>query len=177
MPGRAITRARCRAAGALTTTTLSQRHAPSVSNSSGMSSTTSGARRARAWRRKCSWLRRTRGKRMRLQPAKRGRIAKDATAETRAIDTAGNSLHARKRRRHRCHRRAPGRQQAVDRGVAVMHGKPEPAQHRGRRALAHADRAGEAKNDHGASVASTAARSAGVTSGRMPNQAAKPGRA
>ena len=47
-PGRSSTRARCTSAGADTTTTASHAFSPPVSNSSGISSTTTGAPRLRA---------------------------------------------------------------------------------------------------------------------------------
>ena len=57
MPGRAMTRWRCRKAGALTTSTPSTRRSPRPSNSSGMSSTTSGSPRSAARLRnvRCCW--------------------------------------------------------------------------------------------------------------------------
>src|SRR5690349_1049472 len=110
-----------------------------------------------------------------FEPLQRRRIAEDARTQLAAIDAALPIGNAGKDRDHSRHRGAPRRQEAMDGGVAVVDGYAEPAKHRGGRALAHADRAGEAENDH--SVASTARRSAGVTSGILPNQAAKAGRA
>ena len=57
-------------------------------------------------------------------------------------------------------------------------GDAETTEHGGGGALAHADRAGEAEDDHRPpKLSTTRRRSAGVTSGSTPNQAAKPGRA
>ena len=55
MPGRAMTRWRCRKTGALTTRVASTRRSPRPSNSSGMSSTTSFSPRRAARFRKARW--------------------------------------------------------------------------------------------------------------------------
>ena len=69
--------------------------------------------------------------------------------------------------------------QAMHASIGVEHGHAAAREMLGRRRLPHADAAGEADDQHHAapSEAATWALSAGVTSGRTPNQRSKPGTA
>jgi hypothetical protein len=113
-----------------------------------------------------------------LQPAERRRIAEDLAAQRLAVDPVrpGDTGKGRLDRRQRPAARP---HQPVDRRVRIIDPAAEPTQHAGRRALAHADRSGEAEDDHRAIASSTAARSAPSTAGASggSNQAWKPGTA
>ncbi len=96
--------------------------------------------------------------------------------EQRAVDSA--LAHGPgKSRRDRRHRRAFIELMHVS--VGVEHGDAAGPEMRGRRALAHAHAAGEPDDQHQppSRLATTWALSAGVTSGRTPNQRSKPGTA
>ena len=62
--------------------------------------------------------------------------------------------------------------------IGIEERDPKPLQRHRRSALAHADRAREAQNDHraGAKLAIIAARSSPVTRTGTPNHASNPGR-
>src|SRR6185295_10791881 len=66
--------------------------------------------------------------------------------------------------------------QVMDAGIGVVHRDAHLPQGRCGGGLPHADRAGQAEDDHGMSFSTKSLR-AGVTWGSTPNQAAKPGRA
>lgn len=74
-------------------------------------------------------------------------------------------------------RSSPGSHQPVDFGIGIEQRHAQAAQRRRGIAFAHADRPGEAEDDHRtpASVVRTAARSSRVTRTGLPNQASKPG--
>ncbi|MEA2781056.1 MAG: hypothetical protein QOK29_2600 [Rhodospirillaceae bacterium] len=110
----------------------------------------------------------------RLQPLQRFWIAEDLGPERGAVDGT-IAPDAREGGGHSLDGGAAGPEQAMHLPVGVMHGNSQPAQDfRGRR-LAHPDRTG--KPDYFHAAVRTKSRSSGVTSGVMPNQAAKPGRA
>ena len=116
-----------------------------------------------------------------LQPPERVRVREHEVPERAPVDRAAAD-RARKGRIDGRHGRPAGGHHAVHGGIGVEHGAPRLAQHGGGGALAHADGAGEA--DHAGNgapaphnTASTLSRSASSTSGSVPNQAAKPGRA
>ena len=113
-----------------------------------------------------------------FEPAQRLGLAEHPLAEALAIDAAGLVLHLREGRLDLPHRRAARRQQPVHHRIGVEQPHPEPPQHVGGRALAHADRTGEAENDHRGpvNVVRTEARNSRVTFTGLPNHASKPGR-
>lgn len=115
-----------------------------------------------------------------FEPAQSALVAEDATAELAPVD-AVFSGGPRERGLDKRHRRATRTEQAVNAGIGVMDRHAQPAKHIGGRALAHADRAREAQDDHLSdgppTVLRTAWRNPDVTSGATPNHAAKPGRA
>ena len=147
MPGRAMTRWRCRKTGALTTRVASTRRSPRPSNSSGMSSTTSfSPRRAARFRKaRCRWP--TSGWTMASSLRSACLVAEHARAQRLAVEHAVLH-HAGKRRLDRRQRRAARRLQGVDGGVGVVHRHAHLPQHPGRGRLAHADRAGQADDHH-----------------------------
>ncbi len=113
-----------------------------------------------------------------LQPGESLRVGEDTRPEKRPIDPAIDCANAWKCCCYPPHRRAARRQQPVNHTIGVEERNPEPAQRLRRGALAHADRTGQTKNDHGtgAKVATIAARSSWVTRTGAPNQASNPGR-
>ena len=82
-----------------------------------------------------------------------------------------------KRRFYRSGRLAPVK--PVHGLVGIVHRNAGRREHRCRRRLPHADRAGEAKHDHDVCnrSATISSRNSPVTSGRRPNQRSKPGTA
>ena len=121
---------------------------------------------------------RTIGWRIALEPAQRRRVAEHAPAQPPAVDAAGLVAHPGKCRLDRADRGAARAEQPMHRGIGIEQRHAEPPQHRRGGALAHADRAGEAEDDHrgAASVVSTAARNSRVTRTGAPNHASNPGR-
>src|SRR5262249_21988851 len=118
------------------------------------------------------------------QPLQCGLITEDAPPEFGTIDHAILD-DARKRRANLRDHRTVLAQQAVHLGIGIVNRDAESPQLLGCGGFAHADRSREAQYDHPAfchrriqpNDSSTNRRSSGVTSGSMPNQAAKPGRA
>jgi hypothetical protein len=92
-------------------------------------------------------------------------IRKDTLAEKRAIDPTFFRANAGKFGGDRLHRRPARRQQSMHHPIGIEEWDAEPSQRLCCSAFAHADRAGEAENDHrtGANVASIAVRSRSVT--------------
>ena len=84
----------------------------------------------------------------RFQAPQRRAVAEDGGAELLAVDAGLDTADVGKGREHRRHRLAPRRHQIVHREVGVEDGPAEGAEHRGRRRLAHGDRAGEADDHH-----------------------------
>lgn len=111
-----------------------------------------------------------------FEPPEGGSVAEHPCAEGAPVDRPVDD-HARERRRDWRHGPTAAAEQAVHHGIGIMDGDAEAAKLRGRGALAHADRTGEADDDHRYVSRSTSARRSGVTSGSTPNQAAKAGRA
>lgn len=113
----------------------------------------------------------------RLQPMQGITIFEDTGAECRSIDAAGHD-HARKQPVDRRYCGATPVEQPMHGAIGVVHRHPQPTKHRCRGALAHGNRTGKPQNDHDdAKPSRTNARNAAVTSGSMPNQAAKLARA
>lgn len=87
-----------------------------------------------------------------LQPGQRRGVAEHLRPQGLAVDGTVPH-HAGKGGRYGRHRGPPRQHQAVDGGVGVVHRQSQAAQHGGRRRLAHADRPGEAQDEHqGAAV-------------------------
>lgn len=125
----------------------------------------------------------------RFEAAERLPVAEHAPTQLAAIDRAVFQ-DSRKRRLDRCHRLAAGAEQRMHGRIGIVHGNAHPAQHRRRRAFAHADRAGETEYFHGSFIGpqmhgssagdhsfKTHSRNSSVTSGTCPNHASKPGTA
>ncbi len=114
-----------------------------------------------------------------LQPRQRGAVAENASGKRCAIDAGSAFRHAREGPVDGRDAGAARGERLVNRGIGVEHRYTELPEHGSSGTLAHADRAGKAEDEHRRlqppSVADTAARKAGVTSGSRPNQAAKPG--
>ena len=106
MPGRSSTRARCTSAGAVTTTTASTRLSPPVSNSSGISSTTTGA--PSRFRLGQEPLLGVLHQRMhdRFEPLERRRVAHDTRAPSLSRSTLPPAVVPGKRRLDERHRLA-----------------------------------------------------------------------
>src|SRR5262249_44821681 len=107
-------------------------------------------------------------------------VAKDALGETLAVDRTVLAAYPRKCLFDPAHRGAARTQQTVHDSIRVKQRDTETPQHRGGGAFAHADRAGEAEDDHRVPmtprVVITAARNSRVTWTGLPNHASKPGR-
>ncbi len=82
-----------------------------------------------------------------LQPLERRPVAEDPPPQLGAVDGAAGG-DARKRRLDRRHRLATRAQQGMGGGVGIVHGDAQAPQHGRRRALAHADGAGETEDLH-----------------------------
>ncbi len=139
MPGRASTRARWISAGAETTTTLSTRFSPPVSNSSGTSNT--HQRRIGMRRDKGGAFLAHRRVDQRLEPLQRPRIGQHRLAEQGPVDTLGPG----RVRKHRLDRRDESPAFALEpmhRRIRIEHRHTELLEHRGDGRLAHADRPG-----------------------------------
>ena len=116
----------------------------------------------------------------RFQPAQLRRVAENARPSAARSMPPASLRTPGKRRLDGRDRGAARRQQPMHRGVGVVQRHAEPPQHRRGGALAHADRAGQAEDDHRpdpSEVVSTAARSAGVTCDRGAEPGLEPGRA
>lgn len=83
----------------------------------------------------------------RLKAAARPGVPEHRRAELRAVDTVRPG-RPRKRRLDRRERRAAGPLQPVHLRIGVEHGNARASQHRRDGRLAHADRTGEAEDDH-----------------------------
>ena len=145
MPGRARTRAVCTASGADTTTMWSQSVSSPVSNSSGMSSTATGSLRRPVSARKSRRASATRGWDDRFEPRQRSRIRKHTGAEPLAVDRPVLA-DARKSGLDGGNGRAAV--ERVNHGIGIEHRHALVTEHAGRRRFAHADRAGQADDDH-----------------------------
>ena len=106
-----------------------------------------------------------------LQSLQRSIVAEHVSGKTGPIDASVN-YHIREGFLDQRYGTAAFGQQPVHRDVGIMGRDAEPPQMAGRGALAHADRAGQSKDDHGPM---TNWRKLSVTSGITPNHAAKPG--
>ncbi len=87
----------------------------------------------------------------RLQPVQRGIVAEHRRPERRPVEDAVDD-DPRKRRRDRRQRRPARGLERMDRGVGVEHRHMATPEHRRDGRLAHADRAGETKDDHAAKM-------------------------
>jgi len=148
MPGRRSTRSRCRKVGAghdddriaAPRRAALEEQRDIEDDEAGRGAAPCGARKRRSSCRTSGW----RIASSRRSAARSGKTSAPSFGRSmpRGPETPGNG------RLDRGDRRAARTEQPVDRGIGVMHGNAEPAQHRCRRALAHADRAGEAEDDH-----------------------------
>ena len=113
-----------------------------------------------------------------LETRKSPLIVKHTLSEKRSIYPPVSRTNAGECCRNRCYRGATWLQQPVNYAVSIEERYSKPLQRHCCCALAHADRAGEAENDHwgGANVTSIALRSSWVTCTGTPNQASNPGR-
>lgn len=113
-----------------------------------------------------------------LEAHERRRVGKYPPSEEGAIDPARFRPHIGKRIGDALDREAAGHQEPVHRLIRVEERNAKPAEHCRGSGLAHADRPGEAEYDQcgGANVATSAARSSGVTRTGAPNHASNPGR-
>ena len=113
-----------------------------------------------------------------LKPRQSFQIREYLSSEQGSIDPALGTRNPGKRRRHQGHRRAAWPQQPMNRTVGVEERNSEPSQRRRGSALAHANRAREAKDDHraGTKLASMVARNSWVTRTVTSNQTSNPGR-
>src|SRR6516164_10666374 len=95
-----------------------------------------------------------------LKPGQSFRIREYLSSEQGTIDPALGARNPGKRRDHQGHSRAAGPQQSMNHTVGVEERNSEPSQRRRGSALAHANRASEAEDDHRADTkpASMAAR-------------------
>ncbi len=113
-----------------------------------------------------------------LEPRQRVPIGEHPAAEPLTVDPAIPD-RAGKGRRDRRHRGTPRPQQGMHLAVGIEDGHAEPRKDPPGGRLAHANGAGEPQDHHHppapADASSRKARNSAVTSGSMPNQAAKPG--
>lgn len=115
----------------------------------------------------------------RLKPPQSPGIAENNTSELTPINTA-SMLDARKHSGDGGDGSAARTHQGVHCGVGIVDRHALAFEHARRRRLAHANRPGQAKDDHPPpprKAARTWSRRAAVTSGSCPNHAVKPGRA
>ena len=181
---RPSTRARCTAAGAVTTRVASQRALAAGLEEERHVEDREPAAPALAGREEAPLARADEGVEDRLQRGQRVRIREDLGAERSPVDRALGACvrpGIGKAREHRRHGGPAGPEQTVDRRIGVVNPCAASPERTGHGRLAHADRAGEPKDDHRPtprqSPSAAKARSAAVASASAPNQAAKPGRA
>ena len=165
MPGRARTRARCTSAGAETTTTVSTRDSPPVSNSRGMSKRIRGASAYLA--RNASRSSPTAGWTMASNRRSAAVIVQHPFTQHRAIDPA-RPCRPGKGLLDRPHQTAIRALQAVHRGIGVEHRYALFGEHRRDGRFAHADRAGQPDPDHATNSARSASSRASSRGGATP---------
>lgn len=110
----------------------------------------------------------------RLEPGQCLGVAEHPGSQGQAVDRPV-AHDPRKRRVDRRDGGTAARQQAVYRGVGVVHRQSQPPQHAGRRRLAHADRSGQAQHLHGRAVPISAPAPRGPAGSRAAAAAAGPG--
>ena len=106
-------------------------------------------------------------------------VPEDALREPLPVDRAGLAAHPRECRLDGEHRGPAAAKQAMHDSIGVEQRHAEMPQHRRGGAFTHADRAGEAEDDHRVPMAPRvvrmAARNSRVTWTGLPNHASKPG--
>src|SRR5208337_4373588 len=113
----------------------------------------------------------------RFEPRERRRIVEHLGAKKAAVN---NSIAHRSGKSSLDDGRRLARIKRMDHGIRVMNLYPLGAKHCGGRRLPHADRSGEAQNEHHVAAkisVSTKPRSSAVTRGFLPNQRSNPGTA